>query len=256
MDLDTAEELRKYAESQGHSYRSDRAKVSKGWTTARTDQPIIMFPTSHDIDSRNVDEYIAVAKEMMDTGRIILNVNKAFSAEIIKVCDQLRDYRDRFYMRFTITLDDQNILNIWELLALSYQDRLVALKYAYHAGYFTSVSIDPMLSDPGGVIQDVSPYVRGTIWLGPIDKPIKYRDQIKFRTNVLTEINRIHQLYTRDNIKRIIDQHRENDKIYWKTHIFEIMFSPRVMYLLITEQDLVNLILKKNGYSTSNQFTN
>ena len=219
----------------------DHIKISKPKTSVDViDKKIVMFPTSHDIYDTNVEDYITVSKKIMDSGKIVLCVTKAFFSTIKKLCDGLMTYRDRFIMRFSITSSDQNILDQWETTASTFNERLEGLKFAFDKGYNTSVSVEPMLGNPDQLIDQILPYVRGSIWIGPMDKPIQYVKRVG-----LDNVNNIISFYSKKNITRIVNKYRSNPKIFWKTKIFKIVFTQKELYTTYSQFDLRNYLESK-----------
>jgi len=127
----------------------------------------IMFPTSHDITPDNLDHCLTVLRAMLAPGNNVLIVSKPFLPCIEAICREFTLHRPQILYRFTIGSADESRLRYWEPNAPRFEERLNALKHAYHAGFATSISCEPML-DPnvGTLIEAVRPFVTDSIWLG------------------------------------------------------------------------------------------
>jgi hypothetical protein len=127
----------------------------------------IMFPTTHDIDARNIHACLTVLKKMLDPGSEVLIVSKPRLDCVRQLCDALVSYKEQVTFRFTIGSADDAVLLAWEPGAPSFAERIACLKYAFKAGFRTSVSCEPMLdADIDSVIKAAKPHVTDSIWLG------------------------------------------------------------------------------------------
>lgn len=142
----------------------DRTKVAmrRGRKSGR-----IMFPTSHDIDSHNLDACLTVLKKMMAADNEVLVVSKPHLDCVRRLCTDLRPFKGQVTFRFTIGSASDAVLKAWEPEAPSFSERIACLKHAFDAGFRTSVSCEPMLdADIGSVIKAAKRYVTDSIWLG------------------------------------------------------------------------------------------
>jgi DNA repair photolyase len=165
--------------------KTDEKKVTKDWssiyykeskihkgTELKREEKVLMFPSTHDLFFENIDSYITVAKKMMDAGHSVLCVSKPRLGCMKKICDELKDYSSAksqtgmIMFRFTIGSSDQKVLDYWEPYTPEYKERVECLKYVFSKGFVTSVSMEPLLSDPEQVIKDTLPYISDTIWIG------------------------------------------------------------------------------------------
>jgi len=139
--------------------------LSKKWSKK---DGTIMFPTQHDIVPENIDDCIVALTNMLKAGNNVLIVSKPHIECIWRLCDSLKEYKDQILFRFTIGSDNDEILSYWEPGAPSFAERLTALKFAFHRGFQTSVSMEPVL-DWLFLIRTynkLSPYVTNSIWIG------------------------------------------------------------------------------------------
>lgn len=133
---------------------------------------LIMFPSSHDIIPANVDAYIAAARHILEAGHCILLVSKARMDCIPRIDDALSEYRAQIIYRLTITTANEATMREWEPNAPPLAERMEVLKLLYSRGAITSVSIEPMLSDPSETVRLVSPYVNECVWIGEMSGPL------------------------------------------------------------------------------------
>ena len=126
-----------------------------------------MVPSSHDITPAHLSECLTFLKNILSPGNEVLIVSKPHLDCVKAICNELCGFKDKILFRFTIGSSDSNTLKFWEPNAPDFAERLESLKYAFSEGYQTSVSSEPMLDDNiGDVIDQVSPFVTDTIWLG------------------------------------------------------------------------------------------
>lgn len=129
----------------------------------------VMYPSSHDITPKFLEEHIKQLNYLIERGFSILIVSKPHLKCIKKICEVFSDYKDRIEFRFTIGSADNKQLRFWEPGAPLFEERLSCLKFAFNKGFKTSVSCEPMLDNNiHAVIAEVKPYVYNTIWIGKI----------------------------------------------------------------------------------------
>jgi hypothetical protein len=134
-----------------------------------TNYGTVMFPSTHDITPKNLSEYLCVLRKLLDVGNNVLIVSKPHWSCITVICEAYDNYKEQITFRFTIGSTENSILELWEPKAPNFDERLACLEYAYHRGYRTSVSCEPFLdSYPAHVYEAVSPYLRGSFWLGKV----------------------------------------------------------------------------------------
>ena len=122
------------------------------------------------------------------------------------------------------------MLKLWEPNAPDYDQKLESLKYAFNAGYQTSVSCEPMLDDKvDDVIQKVIPYVTETIWIG---KPNKLNERLSmngFKNDqvVMGSARRLMELFSDEYVLDLYERYRNNPKIMWKDSIKKVLTKIR-----------------------------
>lgn len=186
----------------------------------------VMFPSAHDIVPENVDACLTVLSELLAGGNQVLIVSKPDPDVISRICDEFDDYKSSLLFRFTITARDPDILAFWEPGAPGYRRRLDALKSAYDCGFETSVSVEPMLhiEDIRGLIDDLSPFVTHSIWLGLMNK-INQRVEID-SARTKKEVERIERGQTNQTICLLYDRLNNNQLLRWKESIKKIVGLP------------------------------
>lgn len=201
----------------------NQAKLKKGF---RKYDGRIMFPSSHDITPEQLYDCMTFLGHMLKVGNQVLIVSKPHLICIKAICDTFIPYKDKILFRFTIGSPDSNVLKFWEPNAPDFDERLESLKYAFNTGYQTSVSCEPMLDDKiDDVIDQVSPYVTETIWIG---KPNKLKERLSmngFKTDQATqnEAHRLIQLFSDEYILSLFNRYKNNSKIMWKDSIKKVI---------------------------------
>ena len=135
----------------------------------------VMFPTQHDITLNNLERCIEAIHGILNAGHQLLIVSKPKLGCIAQICNDCAGYRDKILFRFTIGAGDNDPLAMWEPGAPCFEERMAALKLAYHYGFATSVSCEPLLvSDVSSVLSMVNnffPFVTDAVWIGRMNYP-------------------------------------------------------------------------------------
>ena len=220
-----------YCYSRDNYEKYDESGIE--WTNERTDdkeidkertkkEGTIMFPTKHDITVNNYDDCLIVLKNLLKVGNNVLIVSKPSEMVIDRLTNDLDKYKDNILFRFTIGSSDNKILEFWEPGAPSFEDRAFALRTAYSKGFSTSISMEPLLDneleETRALVTILEPYVTDSIWIGKMNKPDK---RIKVEKNSYIEeyLNR----QTDENIIKIYDFFKDNEKIKWKESIKRVV---------------------------------
>ncbi|MFA6258961.1 MAG: radical SAM protein [Candidatus Paceibacterota bacterium] len=195
---------------------NDRCMMQTGKVDGR-----IMFPTTHDIQPEHADKWFPFLQAMLANGNHVLIVSKPNLASIRMICDKLINYRNQIEFRFTIGTDDELTRMYWEPEAPSVGERIRCLQLAHEAGFRTSVSMEPLLTDnPAVLIERISPYVTGTIWIGMMNH-MSIKDFQNGREVVwFHEMKRINSYVT---MKKIHDQFKNDKRICWKDSIRDLL---------------------------------
>jgi DNA repair photolyase len=187
---------------------------------------LVMFPSSHDITPKYLNESILIIGKLIHSGNKILIVTKPHLKCITKICETFETEKKDILFRFTIGSSNSNILKFWEPGAPSFEARFKSLKYAYNNGFKTSVSCEPMLDfQIEKLINKILPFITDTIWVGNANFLIK-----RLKTNGVSDpetLQKANELImwqsNKDNILRIYNLYKHNRKIKWKDSIQKIL---------------------------------
>jgi DNA repair photolyase len=185
----------------------------------------IMFPTSHDIHPDNIEACVVVLKKMLAAGNELLIVAKPHLACIKRLCKELGQYRSQFTFRFTIGSADDAVLRAWEPGAPAFPERLAALRYAFKAGFQTSISCEPMLDDDiDAVIRKVKPFVTDSIWLGKATRliantAINYPGDQKVRTMA----ENLDAMMTDQHVRDLYRRYTDDPVVKWKDSLKKVL---------------------------------
>jgi hypothetical protein len=193
----------------------DDKKIAKKWSS-RAVAKLIMMPSSHDIVPSILPQFIATARAILAAGHSLLIVTKPREDCVIPLDDALAEYRARIIYRLTITSTDPAILAYWEPRAATFDERLRVLRTLHERGCITSVSIEPMLSDPRPLIAAVRPFVSETIWIGTMSGKQDCSAEESARLAALTTPSALTTL-----ARELIGDPR----VRFKTHIMEVVIA-------------------------------
>ncbi len=200
-------------------FQSDPKKVRKGWRSVSPENAkLYMFPSSHDIFPESVNDYVMTALTILRSGHRILCVSKPRFLCIQHICAVLSAYKQSFSFRFTITTNDNSIIRRLEGNSPLYEERLESLKYASKAGFNTSVSMEPFISDPRPIIEACEPWA-STIWLGTMSS------MNELKSSLPDEFDRLTQLYQKEILLYLVSLYSTNPKIFWKESVMKICLS-------------------------------
>jgi hypothetical protein len=189
---------------------------------------------------------MTVLDKLLVAGNDVLIVSKPHLECIGKICQAFGHYRDdfkivkcdgqtgiidesrlhRIVFRFTIGAVDDQILNFWEPKAPSYEERKAALKYAFDAGFQTSVSAEPML-DAGNIdllIADLMPFITDSFWIGEMNHVGRFSKYAG--PQIRDEVNRITAGQTEAALQEIYDRYKDHPMIKWKNGIKKTLRLP------------------------------
>lgn len=181
---------------------------------------VIMFPTAHDITPYYLEASISAIQQMMDAGRSVVIVTKAHLACVKAICDRFISHKDKIVLRVTIGSMDEGSCRFWEPGAPPASERLAALKYAYEAGYTTSVSMEPILigvKDAVKTYETVEPYVREMVWIGRMNSPDRRVDVSDL--GVRFWVGEIMKYQSDTEMLKLYDLLKDHDKVAWKDSI-------------------------------------
>lgn len=187
---------------------------------------VTMFPTTHDITPEILHEASKVISLQVVNGNKVMIVTKPRLECIKRLCDTLYTYgTDKIMFRFTIGSASTSVLKFWEPGASGYEEREKSLKYAYSAGFGTSVSCEPYLDlRIGDVVEDLYDFVTDTIWIGKIRhinsrvnwegvSPEEKARKLAWLTDIYSDVQVLTLYKTMCHL----------DKIRWKDSIIEVL---------------------------------
>lgn len=190
----------------------------------RKREGVIMFPTSHDITPFNVEQYIRIAKLMLEAGNQLLIVTKPRMDCVHKlVVELLPRWQGQMLLRCTIGTLNYDTSTKWEPNAPKPIERLLALRDAKISGFETSVSIEPMLGsvhDAASVIEEVRDNVTETIWVGKMNQ-LRQRIDPKY-TAMIEEVEAAQADH---NIMALWERYQNDPIIRWKDSIKKVLVA-------------------------------
>lgn len=187
-------------------------KVTKGY---RLRKDRYMFPSTHDITSKNVHEYLTVLKKLMAAGNDIIVVTKPELHIVKQLVEELQPWKvEKLVLRFTITSSSDKTIRLWEPNTPLYKERLESLKYAFKHGFKTSVLIEPLLDNsPMKILKDVYRYVPDGIIFGEMNSGVEHINRNGFGNDreLMDEYERLVK-YQQTNWEKIEIEARDFEK--------------------------------------------
>ncbi len=183
----------------------------------------VMFPSSHDITPGNLDACMVVIEKLLKAGNELLIVSKPCLSCIHAICYSFNAYREKIIFRFTIGACDDEVLSFWEPNAPSYEERKASLRYAFEAGFETSVSVEPMLCAECvfDLVKDLEPFTTNSIWIGKMNH---IKKNISLDIEEIREAVKIIEKGQCDsNILSIYNELKDNPLVKWKDSIKKIV---------------------------------
>ena len=189
---------------------------------------VVMFPTTHDITTANISQYMTVLKKLLDAGNKVLIVTKPQWVCIALICASFLDprYRDLLEFRFTIGSKNNTILSFWEPNASSFEERLGCLQFAYNKGYKTSVSCEPMLDAYVAYTYDMcKEFITEAFWIGKLRN---WKSRVRTPDWVISEVEakifNTTKTAQSDNVIKAVHAALDGKPfIKWKDSIREVM---------------------------------
>jgi DNA repair photolyase len=210
----------------------NQGKLTKSF---RKHDGLIMFPSSHDITPEHLYDCMTFLYHILKPGNNVLVVSKSHLICIKAICDYFKEYKDNILFRFTIGSADSAVLKFWEQNAPDFEERLESFKYAFNAGYQTSVSCEPMLDDGiDQVIAAVLPYVTETIWIGKPNQLMGRLSRNGFNNDQVTMdcARRLMRIFSDDFVLDLCERYKDNPKIRWKDSIKKVVKRAGCFFLM------------------------
>lgn len=186
--------------------RQTVSKVCDGW---------LMFPSTHDIFSENIDIYLVILKKLVQAGQQVLVVTKSRKDCMSRLLEEVAEYRELIDIRITIDAKNNDILRYWNGNAPLFEERFECLKMAYEKGFTTSISMEPNLDSANTVtlVRELKPYVRGSIWIGKLD--------FKYVPPAVTPMDEamyqaVREGQTDEKVREIFAALKDDPQIWWK----------------------------------------
>lgn len=187
---------------------------------------VVMFPSTHDITPFNLEAYIRVAKLILKKGNRLLIVSKPRYDCISVLLEDLAPWKSQILFRFTIGTMNDASASFWEPGAAPPMTRLLCLDKAYHAGFRTSVSIEPILGSIQNALDVVhccEDFVTDTIWIGKMNR-------LRLRVQASEEvIKHVEQQQSDRQIIELYYQLKNHRLIRWKDSIQEVLAKNKVI---------------------------
>jgi DNA repair photolyase len=178
----------------------------------------VMFPSTHDIFdvSPFKEACITVLYSLLRSGNEVLITTKPRLKIIREIDYQFSHHKEQIQFRFTLTSNDDKLLEFWEPNAPTFKERLASLKYAFRKGFKTSVSIEPFLDyDPIELIKSIEPFVTESIWIGKMNyiscKNLSKEEKLHY--------NRIRKNYETSHLWEICNKLKGHTRIRFKDSI-------------------------------------
>lgn len=212
---------KRYGRISGEDWSDSQINQEKVAIHQRVDGTV-MFPSTHDITSANLDACIQTLANILQAGNRVLVVSKPSLHCIKAICQRFANYRNHLSFRFTIGTTDKSILQLLEPNAPPYEERIACLEHAYELGFSTSVSSEPLL---GGVqtalaiYLAVEPYVSDSIWYGKVNRP----PAKGYPQEVLGLLDWIKQGQQDNRIRLMHEIMKDYDKVRWKDSIQKVI---------------------------------
>lgn len=163
-----------------------------------------MLPGTHDIFPEILDESITYIREHLEIGNHLILVMKPHIECIKAIVEEFKEYRKQILFRFTITSNDDELLEFWEPDAPGYDERELCLSFAYHEGFQTSVSIEPFLDkNPIPLIEALGSHISEVLWIGAMNHLKRIGHIVSPKSS---EFQHIQKITSTDNLIRIISQ--------------------------------------------------
>ena len=143
---------------------------------------VVMFPTVHDITPVYLERAVENLHRLLEAGNQVLLVSKPRRACIERIRAEVGRHKERLLFCFSIGSLQEELASFWEPGAPSIAERVPCLKFAFAAGFRTSVSMEPMLDgseDAERTFFALEPRVNDKAWIGrmnKVDERVRPRD--------------------------------------------------------------------------------
>jgi len=194
----------------------------------RLNEHYVMFPTSHDITPRNIDDVMNLLHRYLAPGNKMLIVTKPHYDCMERMTKELSEFKNQIEFRLTIGSTDDSILKFWEPGTASIGERIESLKLAYKKGYNTSISSEPMLDgDPYSIYKQTEKYRTGDHWFGLLNSRTKGIISINTgckQTKHHAALEKLRIIQNDDFIIALYNHFKDNPKVKWKDEVSKRLF--------------------------------
>eukprot|EP01105_Mastigella_eilhardi_P006125 TRINITY_DN1773_c0_g1_i1.p1 TRINITY_DN1773_c0_g1~~TRINITY_DN1773_c0_g1_i1.p1 ORF type:complete len:195 (-),score=38.99 TRINITY_DN1773_c0_g1_i1:45-629(-) len=185
-----------------------------------------MFPSTHDITPSVEEPCTQLLMNLLKSGNHVLVVSKPHLNVITRLCNEASAYKQQVLFRFTIGAMSDDVLHYWEPGAPPFAERLASLKYAFEAGFGTSVSVEPMLDSAhvAELYTTLERYVTDSIWIGKMN-----HTDTRVEVHTAEDQRRLQAILTGQTdecILRIYRTLKDCPKIKWKESVKKVVGLP------------------------------
>jgi DNA repair photolyase len=184
-----------------------------------------IFPTAHDIFPFNKMLCFKYLKKIITPRPSISNnamvVSKARFSVFKHFAHFFKDLKNHLEIRFTLTTQDNDLINLWEGHSSNYEERIQSLNYCYDKDYKISVVIEPYLSDLNdlySMVDELSSYDLDTIWIGKMNRISSKKKllELGYGKKIINAHQRIRNISSKKHLSSIISNLENNRKIRYK----------------------------------------
>lgn len=174
---------------------------------------LTIFPSGHDVFPFNKMVSFRYMEKIIHPKEDIYNklmfISKPRMSVIEPFVKRFSKYKDHILLRFTITTQNEDLINFWEGNSSSFSEREKSLIYCFTHGFETSISIEPYLGSPNDVINLVdtlNPFVSETIWIGHMNRIAtkKWLKKNNKSKKAIKEYNKIRENCKKKSLIKII----------------------------------------------------
>lgn len=209
------------------SMPTDAKLINHNWSKVsdQNQREMIFFPSSSDIFEENAVDYVKVCKKIIDAGHEIMYATKPTMKSITAVIGEFEkfepSYKSKLVIFIAVTTDDDKVLRMYEPYTSLFGERVEVIKFLVARGYNVNVFVEPYLSNPISIIDQLLPIIgKGIIAVGGMNytKNIKFcEDQIK-NSELISYLD---QLYNPENIKQLYQYVKIHSNVFMKKHTIE-----------------------------------
>lgn len=205
----------------------DPAKVRKRQSAvSNVDREVYFFPSTSDIFVENAQDYVTACTHLIDAGHEIFFVTKPSIdrktglhsvREIVRIIEQSPKaalIKSKMAVFITITTDKNDLIGEYEPFASTYETRVEELGFLIAHGFNTNVMMEPYLSDPLPIINQLMPLIEsqganGIFGVGRMN----YTNNMPFVRDHPERKEYLEKLYSKANTARIWEQIRHMPRV-------------------------------------------